>query len=213
MDYITIHNSTGLLICKECKFAIIPSRVHSHFTGAPHYLSPIIRSDITIYISQIDISNLVTTESQIISTLKDFLSSFDTTSSFISKLAIYNDGLACPYYLYISRSIRPIENHLKENHDWVNNRIRGRKKRLNENDPWTINVPCQQFFKSRPGNEYFRVNSNRVSPITIPTRPRIEVSRERESSSSQNDQDQEEDLNLLRPLSQGILLYLFYYIL
>ena len=71
MDYITIHSNTGLLICKECKFAIIPSRVNSHFTGAPHYLSPIIRSNITIYISQIDILDLVTTESQILSTIKD----------------------------------------------------------------------------------------------------------------------------------------------
>ena len=203
MDYITIHSDTYILICKECKFAIIPSRVKSHFSGAPHYLSPTIRSDISIYISQIDISNLVIIESQILSIIKDFLESFDTTSSFIPELAIYNDGLACPSCLYIARTRRSIQNHLKEYHDWENNRIRGRKKKSNENDPWTINVPCQQFFKVWPGNQYFRVNPNRVSPITIPTRPRIEISRERDSSLSQNDQDQEEDLNLLRPHSQG----------
>ena len=208
MDYINIHKDTGLLICKECKFALIPSRVDSHFRGKPHRLTPTIRSQIKDYISQLDISNLINSENEIKSNIKTFLQSFNSTS-FIPELAIYENGLACPQCSYISLSTRSIKNHLKDYHDWANIRGRGRKKRSNEDDPWTTNVPCQHFFKSHPGNEYFRVNINRASPINIPTRPRIEISRERESTSSENSQDQEEDLNLLRPLSQGKLYILF----
>ena len=216
MDYITIHIETGLLICKECKFALIPSRIDSHYSGTPHHLTPTIRSQIKTYISSLDISNLITTESQISSTLSNFLKSFNLIS-FIPEIAIYYDGLGCLNCLYISRSRRPIQNHLKENHDWENPRIRGRKKRLHENNPWQINVPCQQFFKSGPGKEYFRVNTTRVSPTSISTRPRIEISRERELSSSESDEISE-DLDRLRPISQGtyyiyfILLYILIYI-
>ena len=201
MDYITIHRETGLLICKECRFALIPSRIDRHFSKNPHKLKPNIRTQIETYISQSNSDNLVTNNQEIRSTIQRFLNSFDQTSV-IPELAIYSDGLGCSYCSYISRSRRPIQDHYKDVHDWENPRIRGRKKRSTENDPWETNVPCQQFFKSEPGKGYFRVNSIRASPSRIPIRPRIEISRSRESNSSENDQDQD-DSDLLDPKSQG----------
>lgn len=106
MDYITIHSETGLLICKDCKFALIPSRINRHFLGNPHKLNPTIRSQIEDYISHI-YSDLVTEEQDIKSRIQIFLNSFDHTS-FVPGLAIYSDGLACPDCSYISRSSRPI---------------------------------------------------------------------------------------------------------
>ena len=207
MDYITIHQETGLLICKDCKFALIPSRINRHFSISPHRLNPQIRSQIENYIAHINHDNLVTYDHEIKPRIQTFLESFDQ-SSFISKLAIYSDGLACPNCSYISRSINPIQTHLKEYHDWENPRIRGRKKKSNENDPWNINVSCQQFFRSGLGSEYFRVNSNRASPISVPIRPRIEISREEESNSSESENNQDDSLS--RSISQSKLINTFY---
>ena len=188
IDYITIYRETGLLICKECKFALIPSRINTHFSNQSHKLIPPIRAQIEQYISQIDINNLVIDDQEIKPRIERFLETFDL-NSFILELAIYLDGLACSSCSYISRSRRSIQNYLKEYYSWENSRIRGRKKRSNENDPWEIDIPCQQFFKSEPGKGYFRVNPIRASPIRILERPRIEISRERDSSSSESSEN------------------------
>lgn len=64
MNYITIYSETDLLIYKDCKFALIPSRINRHFLENPHKLNPTIRSQIEDYISYI-YSNLVTEEQDI----------------------------------------------------------------------------------------------------------------------------------------------------
>ena len=46
MDYITIYRETGLLICKDYKFALIPSRINRYFSITPHKLKPDIRTQI-----------------------------------------------------------------------------------------------------------------------------------------------------------------------
>ena len=125
MDSIIIHYETGLLICKDCKFALIPFRINTHFKDSPHKLKPLDRTLIENHISQLDSNNLVTHDHEIKSRIQIFLESFNQTSS-ISELAIYSDGLVCSYCSYISRSRRPIQDHLKEFHDWENSRSRGR---------------------------------------------------------------------------------------
>ena len=201
MDYITIHRETGLLICKDCKFALIPSRINTHFSNNPHKLKPEIRSQIENYISQSNSDNLITSDQEISSIIERFLNFFDQTP-IIPDLAIYSDGLGCSYCSYISRSERSIQNHYKDIHNWENPRIRGRKKKFKNDDPWEHNVPCQQFFKSEPGKRFFRVYSIRASPSRISIRPRIEISRSRESNSPETNQDQD-DSDLLDPKSQG----------
>ena len=201
MDYITFHRETGLLICKDCKFALIPSRINRHFSKNPHKLKPQTRSEIENYISQLNSNNLITSDSEIRPIIERFLNSFNQTP-IIPDLAIYSDGLSCSYCSYISRSRRPIQDYYREIHNWENPRVRGRKKKSKNDDPWEHNVSCQQFFKSGPGKQFFRVYSIRASPSRIPIRPRIEISRTRESSSSENDQDQD-DSDLLDPKSQG----------
>ena len=60
MDSIIIHYETGLLICKDCKFALIPSRINTYFRDSPHKLRSIDRTLIENHISYLDINNLVT---------------------------------------------------------------------------------------------------------------------------------------------------------
>ena len=116
MNSIIIHYQTDLLICKDCKFALIPSRINTHFKDSPHKLKPLDRTLIENYISHLDSNNLVTHDHEIKSRIQTFLESFNQTSS-IPELAIYSDNYAYPYCSYISRSRRPIQDHLKEFHD------------------------------------------------------------------------------------------------
>ena len=114
MNSIIIHHETGLLICKDCKFAIISSRINKHFRDSPYKLRSHIRTQIENYFSHID--NLVTHDYQIKSRVQIFLESFDQISS-ISNLAIYLDEVIYSYYSYISRSHRSIQDHLKDIHN------------------------------------------------------------------------------------------------
>ena len=65
MDSIIIHHETGLLICKDCKFALIPSRINTHFKDSPYKLKSLDRTLIKNYISQLDSNNLVTHDYEI----------------------------------------------------------------------------------------------------------------------------------------------------
>ena len=63
MDSIIIYYETDLLICKDCKFALILSRINKHFRDSSHKLRPHIRTQIENHFSYID--NLVTYDYQI----------------------------------------------------------------------------------------------------------------------------------------------------
>ena len=114
MNSIIIHYETNLLICKDCKFALIPSRINTHFKDSPHKLRPHIRTQIKNHFSHIN--NLVTHNHQIKSRIQTFLQSFDQTSS-IPNLATYSNKVIYSYYSYISRSRRSTHAHLKEIHN------------------------------------------------------------------------------------------------
>ena len=107
MDYITIYRETGLLICKECKFALISSRIDRHFTSNSYRLNSNIRAEIERFISYLNIDNLVINDQEIKPRIERFLETFDS-NSFILELAIYLDGLTCSSCSYISRSRRSI---------------------------------------------------------------------------------------------------------
>ena len=73
MDSIIIHHETGLLICKDCKFALIPSRINTHFKDSPHKLKPHNRTQIENHISYLNHNNLVTHDREIKSRIQIFL--------------------------------------------------------------------------------------------------------------------------------------------
>ena len=116
MNSIIIYHKTGLLICKDCKFALIPSRINAYFRDSPYKLKSHNRTQIENHFSHLDNSNLVIHDHEIKSRIQTFLESFDQTS-YISNLAIYSDGVTCSYCSYTSRSHRSIQDHLKDIHD------------------------------------------------------------------------------------------------
>ena len=105
MNSIIIYYETDLLICKDCKFALIPFRINTHFKDSPHKLKSYNRTQIENHISYLDYNDLVTHNREIKAKIQIFLQSFDQTSS-ISNLATYSDKVICSYCSYISRSYR-----------------------------------------------------------------------------------------------------------
>ena len=105
MNSIIIYYKTNLLICKDCKFALILSRINIYFKNSPHKLKPHNRTQIDNYISYLDHDNLVTHNREIKSRIQIFLQSFNQIS-FIPNLALYLDEVAYSYCSYISHSYR-----------------------------------------------------------------------------------------------------------
>lgn len=63
-------------------------------------------------------------------------------------LPIFEDGLKCKQCLYLCRTRKGIQDHCKEEHDWVNPQKRGRqKKEVQQEKMWEEDQHCQRFFE------------------------------------------------------------------
>ena len=60
MDSIIIYYETDLLIYKDCKFALIPSRINIYFRDSTYKLRSINRTLIENHIYYLDNNNLIT---------------------------------------------------------------------------------------------------------------------------------------------------------
>ena len=159
MEYVTRIRDTSLLACKTCRFALIPSRIDSHFQQPPHRLDIQTRNNIISYIRQL--SSLVTNNDEI----RETINQIPRNPKYFPELTLYQDGFECQEHSYIVRNVRSIQIHYRDFHNWINPRGRGQKISIVAEVPWNINVPCQRFFHINPGQEYFRVTlSSRVSP-------------------------------------------------
>lgn len=156
MENLAIHFATGLLICKQCKIALIPSRIDSHYKQKIHNLPKSIRTEIARDISDsYDLVNNINDVNQII---QDFVRNFD--GNYLELLSLFRDGILCQQCPYICRSRQGIQNHCRTEHSWENPRLQGYHKKINENDPWDSNILCQQFFPRGHGSRFFRVQHN-----------------------------------------------------
>ena len=194
MEYITKIEGTKFLACRECKFAILPTRIDYHFSHPPHSLPKDKRRQIS---SEIElISEIIRTPSELEKT--EIISSFPY---FFTEIQLYQDGLACQDCLYITRHTQHIRDHYKEDHGWENPRTRGGKQREAIHLPWELNIPCQRFFLTPPQNQYFRVDPKEI--YSVNPRPREaspnseELERESENDENQALITQDRDLGKL----------------
>ena len=155
INQISILGDTGFLVCKECKFCVLPTSIDSHFRKQlyrnPQEITKNLFSEVTKY------SNLVWGLEDLEKTR--IPSSFPF---FFSELPLFSDGLACQDCEYFSRSTRVIQRHYIDTHDWSTPRGRGRVSKTTKIDvPWESNILCQRFFPSGPNRTYSRVNPKR----------------------------------------------------
>lgn len=77
----------------------------------------------------------------------------------IPGLPIFEDGFRCKQCQYMCRHRTGIQDHCKEEHNWVNPQKRGRqKKEAQQEKMWEEGQQCQRFFEFAQWKKYFQVS-------------------------------------------------------
>jgi len=156
--YVERHRT---IICRTCKHAVAASQFQRHIQDASARHSAALHDSETrrrvverfTPLNAVDIKDLVIPS---------------TTVRSIDGLNIYIDGLMCntgeDECRFISREMRVIKRHCRQEHGWSNPQGRGRPRKGNRNVgnadadiPWRANVKCQQFFKTGDKAQLFEV--------------------------------------------------------
>lgn len=148
----------GVVICKPCQFAVVPSQIGAHLKAHHPNETPQQRKAL-----QQEVESFSDIAFQ-----KDQVKYPDPTDSPITGLPVYEDGFKCKAQTtpgiecsYICRSKRGIQQHCKEDHSWTNSRKRGRqaqaKDGTKDNYIWVANQHCQRFFEFAQWKRYFKV--------------------------------------------------------
>ena len=152
-----------VIICKECKYAVLPSHINTHFAGKPHKLEVEERRKIIQEVATVD--GLIINEEML--RQSEFPSPVATRKP-IEGLAAPSRGLQCMFETggqvcgYICCTIRRIRTHCIEKHQWQSTRKAGRPKKdvdSTNNTPWRTNVSCQRFFIQGVKSNYFEVQA------------------------------------------------------
>ncbi|KAM3558156.1 hypothetical protein ARSEF4850_004745 [Beauveria asiatica] len=81
------------------------------------------------------------------------------------------DGVRCRTCQYITRDIRRIQRHCREQHGWVNDWKKGgnikAKQQQPRSLPWTSGVWCQRLFRSRAARSWVEVQAVGEVQISI----------------------------------------------
>jgi RecQ family ATP-dependent DNA helicase len=170
MEYFTHLPDFQVIICKECQHAVLPSHIDAHFVAKPqHGLEKDERRRIAEEIAEVD--GLIGNEE----TLRRCEFPFPPpTSKPITVLAEPMKGyIQCTFETagkvcqYICGTIRRMQEHCREEHEWKNKNKGGRpKKRSSKNQevPWRTGVHCQRFFIQGPKSGYFEVGKAEATP-------------------------------------------------
>lgn len=116
-----------IVICKRCRFAVIPRQTAGHLLKHRIVLSAPIRQTIVAYIQQLD--DLAYTKDDVIYP--------SPTSELVKDLPIFHGGLRCTGddeqgspCTYICESKKAIQRHCKTVHGWINPQKRGGNSRV-----------------------------------------------------------------------------------
>ena len=151
-----IHNPHyRIIICQQCRFAVIPNQVESHLASIKHRVSPAKRRLIRDHIMAIP--DLILTRAQ----LADELIVPIPGQAPIPGLPVFHNGLACEFAgcRFVCQAKTSMKEHCREKHQWANPYSRGGsiRQRRAHIYPWRENVHCQQLFTRGPRPEYFEV--------------------------------------------------------
>ncbi|KAL8738240.1 MAG: hypothetical protein Q9190_008029, partial [Brigantiaea leucoxantha] len=144
MDSILVLDDLKLVVCKFCRFAILPKGLDYHFQRI-HKTELLERGKIQALIEEKDL-------------IRDF-KDLEISPSYrlFKELSLYSDGFGCSNCSFITRNITSISEHYRKNHLWINPRKAGRSSTKKIDYPWISNLQCQQFFRNPPKNQYFRI--------------------------------------------------------
>ena len=120
-----------------------------------------------------------------------------------SEFILYHNDFEYSKYQYIVKNRRNIQDHYREFHNWTNPKFKNNKTKPDDDIFWTINIPCQQFFHSNPGKEYFKITL--FSPNTLRRRQNVRSSEGGNDVESEFENENSFDIsNESSTISQGI---------
>lgn len=142
-----------VIVCKICRYAVVKSSIQSH-------LSEKHKNQLTT-----DARKAIADEARSITQIADTHDEVvypEPTTTPLAGLQMWDDGLKCTECGHIQRRVKHMQEHCREQHNWVNSRRRGRATRAvvaaaEERKMWTSGVHCQQFFKTQGWQKLFEV--------------------------------------------------------
>jgi Orsellinic acid/F9775 biosynthesis cluster protein D len=164
MEHIIHLPEYHVVVCKKCKYAILPTEISSHFTPTrPHGFPKEARQEIINRVAQIP--GLIKDEEEL--EHRRFPFPIDTSKPVVGLDAPKIDGFRCTIRTaegicpYVGKDVRRIQEHCHKRHDWINPKKAGRPRKsdvIQEEDmPWRSGVKYQRFFKQGAKSGYFEV--------------------------------------------------------
>ena len=152
-----------LAICEKCGVAVLAKEVTTHLRERHRDVPVPRRQQIAAIIE--GWPNIIQDQAGLVGFLYP-----PPTSSYIPQLAPpQTDGRKCRKCPYIARQLQKIQAHCRKYHGWMNDRGPGRpslKRKRQPADapetpvelPWTENIACQRFFRSRNASGWFEID-------------------------------------------------------
>ncbi|KAK4921796.1 hypothetical protein LTR28_012720 [Elasticomyces elasticus] len=151
----------GVIVCKSCRFAVIPSRVEGHLQGQHPIVSAKQRRELAA------VAGALTDLAQ----SPDQIRHPDPGGQPIEGLPVFRDGLRCIETTpvrpcnYICREARGMKKHCRERHGWQNPRKRGgaakKQAQGQTGRSWVDSQICQRFPKTGKWQRYLLVQMER----------------------------------------------------
>src|ERR1700761_705510 len=176
MDHIIHLPEFRVVVCKECKYAVLPSEIDSHFQRQrPHKFTKEARQKITTAVEQIH--GLIQRQEEI---AREFQFPIDTAKPITVLAAPRTNGFRCTFTIeggktcpWVSANRKRIGEHSWEEHHWKSTNKGGwsQKKsstRVVQEVPWRIRVQYQRFFMHGPKSGFFEVGRNTEPSTPMP---------------------------------------------
>jgi hypothetical protein len=118
-----------VVICKECKYAVLPSHIDGHFATKPHKSGKKERQENLEEVGKID--GLIGNEETLRRSKFPFPPATPQPTAAFGKPD--KDGLQCTTCQYICCTLRGMQIHQREEHEWKTQQKRGRLWRHGQN--------------------------------------------------------------------------------
>ena len=165
MEHIAHIPEYGVVVCKACEHAVLPSHMNAHFQAArPHRFTREARDQVMAATSRME--GLVADEAALQEVGIQFPP--DTAQPIAELGEARRGGLRCTFRCregrpcaYVSSKAKKMQEHCRQVHSWENKQRRGRPRRDGRDEqqevPWRTGVTYQRFFKQGPKSGYFEV--------------------------------------------------------
>ena len=146
MEHLIYLLAFRIVVCRECRYAVLPSHIDSHFATKPYKLSKKERQKIEEEVSEID--GLIGNEETLRRSNFTFPPPMSMPITALGKPE--ENALQCRDCQHICCTIRGMQAHQRDEHRWKSKQRKGRPKRRarsrDDEAPWRTGVHCQQFF-------------------------------------------------------------------